>query len=101
MPSSKSHPEAGSSGFMTAGGMSSSTKTPANAHVGHHERNKVFDAHGAIGKQFTEKGAIGGTAQAIGGPLAKDGMIGKQFTEDGKIGGAVQGMMGGKTKTSY
>jgi hypothetical protein len=43
----------------------------------------------------TEKGAIGGTAQAIGGPLAKDGIIGKQFTTEGSIGGTVQNAAGG------
>jgi hypothetical protein len=45
-----------------------------------------------------ETGAIGGTAQAIGGPLAKDGVIGKQFTSDGAIGGTVQNNMGGEKK---
>lgn len=34
-----------------------------------------------------ESGAIGGTAQKIGGPLASDGAIGKQFTDKGGIGG--------------
>jgi hypothetical protein len=45
-----------------------------------------------------EAGAIGGTAQKIGGPLAKDGIIGKQFTSDGAIGGTVQNNMGGEKK---
>jgi hypothetical protein len=45
-----------------------------------------------------ETGAIGGTAQKIGGPLAKDGIIGKQFTSDGAIGGTVQNNMGGEKK---
>ena len=35
-------------------------------------------------------GALGGTAQKVGGPLDKGGMIGKHFNADGKIGGAVQ-----------
>ena len=35
-------------------------------------------------------GAIGGTAQKVGGPFAKDGMIGSNFTADGSIGGTVQ-----------
>jgi hypothetical protein len=46
------------------------------------------------------EGAIGGTAQKIGGPLDKEGMIGKQFTTEGSIGGTVQNLMGGKSKTS-
>ena len=46
------------------------------------------------------EGAIGGTAQKIGGPLDKEGMIGKQFTTEGSIGGKVQEMMGGKSKPS-
>ncbi|KAK8054394.1 hypothetical protein PG996_013695 [Apiospora saccharicola] len=76
------------------GGMASATKTPANAGIGE-DKPKAFDAQGAIGKQFTDKGAIGGTAAAIGGPLAKDGMVGKQFTTAGGIGGSVQNAMGG------
>ncbi|KAH6956333.1 hypothetical protein DER45DRAFT_566538 [Fusarium avenaceum] len=59
---------------------------------------KAMDEQGSVGKQFTETGAIGGTAQAIGGPLAKDGVIGKQFTSDGAIGGTVQNNMGGEKK---
>lgn len=38
----------------------------------------------------TADGAIGGTAQKIGGPLDKDGSIGQHFNADGKIGGMVQ-----------
>ncbi|KAM5347325.1 hypothetical protein ACJ41O_010330 [Fusarium nematophilum] len=59
---------------------------------------KAMDAKGTVGKQFTEQGAIGGTAQKIGGPLDKEGMIGKQFTTEGSIGGAVQNAMGGEKK---
>ncbi|KAK7991248.1 hypothetical protein PG988_000042 [Apiospora saccharicola] len=69
-------------------------RPPANAGIGE-DKPKAFDAQGAIGKQFTDKGAIGGTAAAIGGPLAKDGMVGKQFTTAGGIGGSVQNAMGG------
>jgi hypothetical protein len=47
---------------------------------------------------FAEQGAIGGTAQKIGGPFDKDGVIGKQFTADGSIGGTVQNNMGGEKK---
>lgn len=43
----------------------------------------------------TEQGAIGGAAQKIGGPLAKDGAIGHAFTTDGAVGGTVQGALGG------
>ena len=35
-------------------------------------------------------GAIGGTAQKVGGPLDKQGAIGQHFNADGKIGGMVQ-----------
>lgn len=46
------------------------------------------------------EGALGGTAQKVGGPLDKEGMIGKQFTTEGSIGGTVQNMMGGTSKKS-
>ncbi|KAJ4228761.1 hypothetical protein NW757_014131 [Fusarium falciforme] len=59
---------------------------------------KAMDAQGSVGKQFTEQGAIGGTAQKIGGPLDKEGMIGKKFTTEGNIGGSVQNAMGGGKK---
>ena len=42
-----------------------------------------------------ETGALGGIAQKVGGPMDKEGAIGKQFTADGAIGGKVQDMMGG------
>lgn len=97
------------------GGMAGAVQTPANAGLGH-DKPKVFDAEGAIGKQFTgestgkvrlktndrctdsssaENGALGGAAQKIGGPLDKDGAIGKQFTTEGSIGGTAQDKMGG------
>ncbi|KAI3332634.1 hypothetical protein F4824DRAFT_283382 [Ustulina deusta] len=103
-------------GSKTSTGMASSTTTPANAGLGE-DRPRAFDAQGAIGKQFTGKvtpsrfylphkhfagsfigtevGALGGAAQKIGGPLAKEGMIGKQFTTEGSIGGSVQSSVGG------
>lgn len=76
---------------------------------------KAMDEQGSVGKQFTgttvaswsarsnlifipEKGAIGGTAQKIGGPFDKEGVIGKQFTTEGSIGGTVQNNMGGEKK---
>ena len=40
----------------------------------------------------TADGAIGGTAQKIGGPLDKEGMIGKHFNADGAIGGTAQSL---------
>ena len=39
---------------------------------------------------YIADGAIGGTAQKIGGPLDKEGSIGQHFNADGKIGGMVQ-----------
>ncbi|PSR83568.1 hypothetical protein BD289DRAFT_390943 [Coniella lustricola] len=80
-----------------SGGMASDIKTPATAGVGA-VKPKAMDAQGAIGHQFTEQGAIGGTAAKIGGPLASDGVIGKQFTTGGSIGGTVQDNMGGMKK---
>jgi len=32
-------------------------------------------------------GKVGGTAQEVGGPFSADGAIGKQFTKDGAVGG--------------
>ncbi|KAH6647728.1 hypothetical protein BKA67DRAFT_578412 [Truncatella angustata] len=81
-------------GSKSATGMASATTTPANAGIGE-DKPKAFDAQGAIGKQFTESGALGSVGQAIGGPLAADGAIGKNFTADGSIGGSVQDALGG------
>ncbi|KAI1800101.1 hypothetical protein F4811DRAFT_557189 [Daldinia bambusicola] len=81
-------------GSKTSTGMASQVKTPANANIGE-DKPKAFDAEGSIGKQFTEKGALGGAAQKIGGPLDKEGMLGKQFTPEGSIGGTVQSALGG------
>lgn len=68
----------------------------------------IFSKDGMVGKQFTSmsfsttsrstthisrplaEGAIGGTAQSIGGPLDKQGMVGKHFGADGSIGGTAQ-----------
>ncbi|KAI0000589.1 hypothetical protein F4779DRAFT_147431 [Xylariaceae sp. FL0662B] len=76
-------------------GTASQVKTPANAGIGE-DKPKMFDSQGPIGKQFTEQGAFGGTAQKIGGPLDKEGMVGKRFTADGSIGGSVQQNLGGR-----
>ncbi|KAH7114559.1 hypothetical protein B0J13DRAFT_460300, partial [Dactylonectria estremocensis] len=45
-----------------------------------------------------EHGAIGGTAQMLGGPFDRDGVIGKQFTTEGSIGGTVQNAASGQKK---
>ncbi|KAI1661080.1 hypothetical protein F4813DRAFT_386485 [Daldinia decipiens] len=82
-------------GSKTGTGMASQVKTPANAGIGE-DKPKMFDAQGSIGKQFTKDGAIGGTAQKIGGPLDKEGMVGKQFTTEGSVGGSVQSTLGGQ-----
>ena len=42
-----------------------------------------------------EHGALGGTAEKVGGPFDKEGTIGKQFTTEGGIGGKVQDTLGG------
>ncbi|KAK4134490.1 hypothetical protein BT67DRAFT_379785 [Trichocladium antarcticum] len=83
----------------SGGGKAGPTKTPANANVGVNKPG-MLDEQGAVGKQFTPEGAIGGTAQKVGGPLGKEGMIGKQFTTEGSIGGTVQNTMGGMSKKS-
>lgn len=38
--------------------MSFATQTPANSNVGHHDKPKVFDAEGSIGKQFTGRTSV-------------------------------------------
>ncbi|KAK0715529.1 hypothetical protein B0H67DRAFT_490995 [Lasiosphaeris hirsuta] len=98
-PSTKTEPERSHIGPKETGGTAGVTKTPANSALGV-DKPKMFDAQGVIGKQFTEDGAIGGTAQSIGGPLGKEGMVGSQFTEHGSIGGSVQNMMGGTKRTA-
>ena len=40
--------------------------------------------------QMIADGAIGGTAQKVGGPFDKEGAVGKHFNATGTIGGAVQ-----------
>lgn len=52
----------------------------------------MFDKTGAIGQHFNADGAIGGTAQKVGGPFDKNGMVGKQFTDKGALGGTAQGL---------
>ena len=43
-----------------------------------------------MGKMFNADGALGGTAQKVGGPFDKEGSIGSKFKADGTIGGMVQ-----------
>ena len=38
------------------------------------------------------QGALGGTAQKMGGPFDKEGVLGKQFTTAGALGGTAQGL---------
>ncbi|EXJ84984.1 hypothetical protein A1O3_05659 [Capronia epimyces CBS 606.96] len=72
----------------------------ANADAGSQKQGTtaapLLSAQGAIGSQFTEHGAIGGTAQQIGGPLDKDGAIGKHFKGDGALGGTLNKLVGGQ-----
>jgi len=70
-----------SSSSSKSSSSSSSSSTPKDTEDAKKKTAQAFKDDGAIGKQFTEKGAIGGTAQKIGGPFDKDGAIGKQFTK--------------------
>lgn len=58
-----------------------------------HGHNRVFTARKLISS--AENGALGGAAQSVGGPFDKEGAIGKQFTTEGGIGGSVQNALGG------
>ncbi|KAL2111771.1 hypothetical protein VUR80DRAFT_9333 [Thermomyces stellatus] len=68
---------------------------------GKQQKPRAMDKEGAVGKQFTEEGAIGGTAHKVGGPFSKEGKIGKHFTTEGSIGGNVEDKMGGTKKTRH
>jgi hypothetical protein len=46
------------------------------------------------------EGAIGSVGEAVGGPLSSQGMIGKQFTDKGSVGGTIQSALGGKSTKS-
>lgn len=48
----------------------------------------------AKSSRFAAEGAIGGAAQKVGGPFDAQGSIGKQFTDKGSIGGTVQEHLG-------
>ncbi len=39
---------------------------------------------------YKADGSVGGTAQKVGGPFDKEGAVGKQFTEGGAVGGTAQ-----------
>ncbi|KAI9721817.1 MAG: hypothetical protein M1812_002153 [Candelaria pacifica] len=54
----------------------------------------AFSSSGAIGSMFNADGALGGTAQKVGGPFDKQGAIGSKFTDKGTIGGMVQENLG-------
>ncbi|KAF8072443.1 hypothetical protein HT031_000102 [Scenedesmus sp. PABB004] len=51
---------------------------------------EMFKDDGAVGKQFTPEGSVGGTAQEVGGPLDKEGPVGHAFTSEGAVGGNVE-----------
>jgi hypothetical protein len=40
----------------------------------------AFSKDGAIGSMFKADGAVGGTAEKVGGPFAKDGVVGLVFS---------------------
>ncbi|KAH8814141.1 hypothetical protein F5882DRAFT_281792 [Hyaloscypha sp. PMI_1271] len=58
----------------------------------------AFSKDGAVGSMFKADGAIGGTAEKVGGPFAKDGFVGLKFNADGAIGGRVQETLGKKVE---
>ncbi|KAL1630268.1 hypothetical protein SLS56_005093 [Neofusicoccum ribis] len=64
---------------------------------GIHEDAKIRNVHPHLHillRLGTAEGAIGGTAQKVGGPFDAQGAIGKQFTDKGSIGGTVQEHLG-------
>ncbi|MCJ1395471.1 hypothetical protein MMC18_008357 [Xylographa bjoerkii] len=77
---------------MVDGIHESVNQTPAagDKMTGHGQ--SIFDKSGAVGSMFNADGAIGGTAQKVGGPLDKEGMIGKHFNADGALGGTAQSL---------
>ncbi|KAF2758388.1 hypothetical protein EJ05DRAFT_350045 [Pseudovirgaria hyperparasitica] len=58
----------------------------------------LFNAGGAIGKQFEADGVVGQLGEGIGGPLSSKGAIGKNFTKEGAIGGNVNKTLGEETE---
>lgn len=49
---------------------------------------------------ITAEGAVASAAEKVGGPFAEDGAIGKEFTTEGSVGGAVQDALGGTKRTA-
>ncbi|KAL8906828.1 MAG: hypothetical protein Q9171_006108 [Xanthocarpia ochracea] len=75
---------------LTSGIHESVNQIPAAGDKTQGTGTSMFSKDGAVGKMFNPDGALGGTAQKIGGPLDKEGVVGSQFKADGKIGGMVQ-----------
>lgn len=44
------------------------------------------------------QGNLGAVGEKVGGPLASDGMIGKNFTDKGAIGGTINDTLGNDKK---
>ena len=40
------------------------------------------------------EGAVGGVGETVGGPLSKEGAIGKHFTDSGAVGGIIHDTLG-------
>lgn len=80
----------GAAGGLMDGLHESTKQTPAAGEKMTGQGTSVFSKDGALGKHFNADGAIGGTAQSIGGPFDKQGMVGKHFNADGAIGGTAQ-----------
>ncbi|KAL8654922.1 MAG: hypothetical protein Q9226_003246 [Calogaya cf. arnoldii] len=78
---------------LTSGIHESVNQVPAAGDKTQGTGTSMFSKDGAVGKLFNGNvadGAIGGTAQKIGGPFDKQGAVGSHFNADGKIGGMVQ-----------
>lgn len=48
----------------------------------------------AAADHMTADGAIGQIGEKVGGPFSSQGAIGKQFTTEGSIGGAIHEQLG-------
>ena len=77
---------------LTEGIHESVNQTPAAGDKATGHGTSMFSSRGAVGKQFTSGGAIGGTAQALGGPFDQQGAVGKHFTEHGSVGGTFENL---------
>ncbi|MDI1485629.1 MAG: hypothetical protein OHK93_003818 [Ramalina farinacea] len=75
---------------MSSGVHESVNQVPAAGDKTQGTGTSMFDKTGAVGKMFNADGAVGGTAQKVGGPFDKQGSVGQHFNADGKIGGMVQ-----------